>query len=192
MFMQSERLGAATILASWLAAAVAHAQPAPAQHASIPAFDFPQYGVQFETGDTWQFSNQRFRLFGVQSCIRGTTVTEPNGAKKDCGDVSLAYIVAIIRDTRPRCAAVAQSGRPPTIYVVCASHVGRETLDLGTILVTEGFAFAATDGTGRPINFSYSVAEGEARRARRGLWAFSDLPHPTQLLIDAARAAARP
>jgi endonuclease YncB( thermonuclease family) len=190
--MQSKRLGAATILAGWLAAAVAHAQTAPAQHASIPIFDFPQSGVEFETGDTWRFGNQTFRLYGVQSCIRGTTFTNSVGVKRDCGEASLAYAAALIRDVRPRCTAIARAGAPPVIYTVCAAHVGQNTLDLGTILITEGWAFAATDGNGKPIIFDYAVAEREAQKARRGLWAAPDLPDPTQILLDAARSATHP
>jgi endonuclease YncB( thermonuclease family) len=190
--MQRKRLGAGTILAGWLAAGVAHPQTAPVQHASIPIFDFPQSGVEFETGDTWRFSNQTFRLYGVQSCIRGTTFTNSVGVKKDCGEASLAYAAALIRDVRPRCTAIAQAGAPPVIYTVCAAHVGQNTLDLGTILITEGWAFAATDGNGKPIKFDYAVAEREAQKARRGLWAAPDLPDPTQILLNAAGSAAHP
>jgi endonuclease YncB( thermonuclease family) len=178
-----------------LAISLAGAQtPAPAQK-SLPIFDFPQYGVELQTGDTWTFSNQTFRLYGVQSCIRGTTFTNAAGVRKDCGETSLAYTVALIRDARPRCTAIAQfaqAGATPIIYTVCAAHIGENTLDLGTILITEGFAFAATDASGKPINFAYGVAEGEAQKARRGLWAAPDLPYPTKILIDAARSAAHP
>jgi endonuclease YncB( thermonuclease family) len=76
------------------------------------------------------------------------------------------------------------------LHGVCRK-CGRSTLDLGTILITEGFAFAAADANGKPINFAYAVVEGDAQRARRGLWAATDLPHPTRILMDAARAAVR-
>ena len=148
--------------------------------------------MEFETGDTWRFNNQTFRLYGVQSCIRGTTFTNSVGVKRDCGEASLAYAAALIRDVRPRCTAIARAGAPPVIYTVCAAHVGQNTLDLGTILITEGWAFAATDGNGKPIKFDYAVAEREAQKARRGLWAAPDLPDPTQILLDAARSAAHP
>ena len=155
---------------------------------ALTVFDVPQHGVEFVTGDTWRFGNQTFRLYGVQSCIRGTTMTTIDGTKRDCGDASLAYVAAIVRDTRPRCTALAQAGDPPVIYTVCAAHVGANTLDLGTVLITEGFAFAATDGAGRPIKMAYAVAEAEAHSSRRGLWASPDLPHPTAILLNAAAA----
>ena len=158
---------------------------------ALPVFDFPQDGVEFLTGDTWRVGGQTYRLYGIQSCIRGTDFTNAAGAKKDCGEASLAYTAAIVRDGRPRCTTVAQVGNPPVIYAVCAATVGRSILDLGMILITEGFAFAAADANGKPINLTYAVAEGDAQRARRGLWSATDLPHPTRILMEAARAAVR-
>jgi len=174
-------------------ACVAFATGAVAQSAPPPApnvFDIPQSGVEFQTGDTWRQANMTFRLFGVQSCIRGTAFTNAAGAREDCGEASLSYFAALVRDTKPRCTPIARTGAPPVIYAVCAAHVGPNTLDLGTIIVTQGFGFAATDATGRPVNFQYAVAEAEARKARRGLWAFADLPKPTQLLLKATQQPA--
>jgi endonuclease YncB( thermonuclease family) len=167
--------------------------PAPAQAAArqLPVFEIPQSGVEFQTGDTWKQNGQTFRLYGVQSCIRGTTFTNPAGAKLDCGEASIAYLAALIRDTKPRCTAVAQTASPPLIYTVCAAHVGANTLDLGTVMVTQGFAFAATDANGKPVNLQYAVAEGEAQKAKRGLWIARDLPHPTAILNKALRDAKR-
>jgi len=159
--------------------------------AALAIFDFPQAGVEFLTGDTWRVGQQTYRLYGVQSCIRGTQSTNAAGVRQDCGEASLAYTAAVIRDTRPRCTAVAQAGNPPIVYAVCTATVGRSTLDLGAILIAEGFAFAAADANGRPINLTYSVAEGDAERSRRGLWAAPDLPYPTRILMDVVRSAAR-
>src|SRR5271155_5471941 len=78
-------------------------------------FDVPQVGVAFSTGDTWTQNGRTMRLYGVQSCIRGTTFTNPLGVKTDCGEASLAYLAAVIRDTRPQCAPVAQIGEQPAI-----------------------------------------------------------------------------
>jgi endonuclease YncB( thermonuclease family) len=156
---------------------------------ALPVFDFPQSGVTFETGDSWSTNGQAFRLYGVQSCIRGTFFTNSAKVRTDCGEASLAYLAAIVRDAKPRCTAIAQAGVPPVIFSVCAVHIGSNILDLGTVLITQGFAFAATDATGRPTKFEYAVAESEASRAKRGLWSASDLPHPSMILMNAARAA---
>jgi endonuclease YncB( thermonuclease family) len=159
---------------------------------ALPVFEIPQTGVNFQTGDTWEQSGQTFRLYGVQSCIRGTNFTNAVGSKADCGEASLAYFAALVRDTKPRCTAVAKSGAPPVNYSVCAAHVGATTLDLGTVLITEGFAFAAIDGAGKPINFQYAVAEAEAQKNKRGLWAVRDLPYPNSILLRAAAGSAHP
>jgi endonuclease YncB( thermonuclease family) len=169
---------------------VGEAQTPGSPPTALTVFDFPQSGVEFLTGDTWRIGGETYRLYGVQSCIRGTDFTNAAGAKKDCGEASLAYTAAIVRDTHPRCMAVAQAGTLSIVYAVCAATVGRSTLDLGTILITEGFAFAAADANGKPINLTYAVAEGDAQRARRRLWAAPDLPYPTRILVDAARAPA--
>src|ERR1019366_2047697 len=55
--------------------------------------------------------------------------------KSGWGEASVAYFAALIRDTKPRCSAVTQAGTPPVIFTVCATHVGQNTLDLGTILI---------------------------------------------------------
>src|SRR5271170_1200103 len=154
------------------------ASPLCAEVAPAPVFDVPQVGVAFATGDTWTQNGRTMRLYGVQSCIRGTTFTNPMGAKADCGVASLAYLAAVMRDTRPRCAPVAQIGEEAAILVVCSAHIGLSTLDLGTILITEGFAFAAFNSEAKPVYMPYLVAETLARKSRAGLWAETDMPHP--------------
>lgn len=156
---------------------------------ALPVFNFPQSGVTFQTGDTWSANGQTFRLYGVQSCIRGTIFTNAAQKRTDCGEASVAYLAALVRDAKPRCTAIAKAAATPVIFAVCAVHIGSNTLDLGTVLITQGFAFAATDATGKPTKIEYAVAESEASRSKRGLWAASDLPHPSRILMNAARAA---
>lgn len=114
--------------------------------APLLVFDVPPEGGQFQTGDTWSQGKQTFRLLAVQSCIRGTTFTNAAGTKRDCGEASIAYLVALIKDAKPRCTALGQSGS--VTFVVCAAHIGAQTLDLGT----------ATDPNGR---------RGRERRAEK-------------------------
>ena len=161
---------------------------ASAQNASTPLFEVPQAGVAFTTGDEWTQNGQTIRLYGVQSCIRGTTFTNQAGAKADCGEASLSYLAALVRDTRPQCAPVAQIGNPPAILVVCSAHVGSATLDLGTILITEGFAFAAFNNDAKPVYMPYLVAELIAKKNHAGLWAARDLPRPNSILFGAVKA----
>jgi hypothetical protein len=46
-------------------------------------------GVTLETGDTWTSDGKRYRLYGAQSCLRGTFYTDNHGQKRDCGEASL-------------------------------------------------------------------------------------------------------
>jgi endonuclease YncB( thermonuclease family) len=170
------------------ASAEAGKTPPPSQR-----FAIPQSGVALVTGDAWIQNGQTMRLYGVQACIRGTAFTNAAGARGDCGEASLAYLAALIRDAKPDCAPLFQTGDPAVIYVVCAAHVGLSTLDLGAIMVTEGFAFAsfAKDGDSeKPVYMPYMIAELSAKQAHAGLWASSSFTHPYAALSKAASGAA--
>ena len=152
------------------------------------SFSIPQSGVAFETGDTWVQNGQTIRLYGVQACIRGTPFINVAGAKGDCGEASLAYLAAVIRDTKPDCAPLFQTDNPPTIHVVCQAHVGSSTLDLGTIMITQGFGFAAFARQGdrsKPVYMPYLVAELTAQKVKAGLWAGVAFTHPYSVLSKA-------
>jgi endonuclease YncB( thermonuclease family) len=177
-------------VASVLAALTSYT-PADAQSAqpSSHVFAVPQTGVTFLTGDSWQQAGQAMRLYGVQACIRGTTYTDTSGQKQDCGAVSLAMLAAIVKDTRPTCAPVAQLMAPAasgqsTILVICSAHIGNNALDVGTLLITQGFAFAAMANTGKPVYLPYNIEEGVAQQSRVGLWAYADMPHPNRVLVS--------
>ena len=105
-----------------------------------------------EAGDTWSRGGSRNRLYGVQSCLRGTSFTDKSGKRQDGGDASLSVLSAFI----------------------CFATVDGERLDLGTMLITEEYAFAALNGEGLPVNPSYSVAEQEAKSRKSGLWQFQN------------------
>ncbi|NTF52741.1 thermonuclease family protein [Agrobacterium rhizogenes] len=156
---------------------------------SSRTFVVPQSGLTFLTGDSWQQAGQIIRLYGVQACIRGTTYTDKSGQKQDCGAVSLAMLAAIVKDTKPSCAPVAQltapaAGGAPIILVICSAHVGNNALDVGTLLITQGFAFAAMANTGKPVYLPYSIEESIAQQSRVGLWAYADMPHPNRVLVS--------
>lgn len=146
-------------------------------------------GVTLETGDTWIAEGKRYRLYGVQSCLRGTAYTDRSGEKRDCGEASLAVLAAYIRDTHPVCAAVAESAG--TVFVACYATIRGERLDLANILIASGFAFAALDVGGMPFHAPYSVVEQKARESRAGLWQFDDVQHPSVLLSRAANERGR-
>jgi endonuclease YncB( thermonuclease family) len=146
----------------------------------------------FETGDTWTANGKTYRLFGLQSCIRGTFVTTNDGMKRDCGDLSLAMLIGLVKAWSPLCAVVALN--PSIRYVMCYADVEaagrRQRIELGTALISSGFAFAAQNSLGDPANISYWAAEQQAEKARAGLWAYRDLPNPNDLLLKALKTPA--
>ena len=143
-----------------------------------------------ETGDTWVQGGTRLRLYGVQACIRGTYFVNGSGQPLDCGDASLAMLAALIKDTRPECVPIAQQ-RGLQTFVTCFALLEGKRVELGTMLITSGFAFAALKPDGSPVHPPYFVAEQVARSARRGLWAYSDVPHPSMALLRALREQGR-
>jgi endonuclease YncB( thermonuclease family) len=157
-------------------------------HAAIAApagyFEFAT-GMVFETGDTWTSAGKRYRLYGLQSCLRGTFYTDASANKRDCGNASIAVLAAFVKDTKPFCAPVVE--QPNLTFAVCYAIVAGQRLDLAMMMITEGFGFASLDGKGFPIYPPYAVAEQNARAGRKGLWKFKDVQHPAILLSQAAK-----
>lgn len=160
-------------------------------HAQDQWLPFPPNAV-FETGDTWVANGQRLRLYGVQSCLRGTFFTNAQGSRVDCGDASVAMLAAMVRDLKPLCTVSARSSM--LTYVICVANVsvqGRVTrLDLGTALIAAGYSFAAFNPDGRPVHEPYFVAQLAAQQAKRGFHAFTDVPDPNLILLWALRSRA--
>jgi endonuclease YncB( thermonuclease family) len=165
-------ISTATLLVSVVSASVCGAAP-------DGYFDL-RPGVTLETGDSWVDEGQRYRLYGVQTCLRGTAYVDRTGHRRDCGEASLAVLAAYIADTHPVCAPV--STRADTTYVACYAMVGTDRLDLANILIASGFAFAAMRADGLPQYPSYAVVEQSAREKRVGLWQFDDVQHPAIVL----------
>ncbi|HWU61134.1 MAG TPA: thermonuclease family protein [Ensifer sp.] len=148
----------------------------------------PREHIQFLTGDSWRDGQRTLRLYGVQSCLRGKVYTDHLGRKQDCGVVSAAMLAAVVHDTDPICRAVAsvldrQGDANPTVIVVCTVRLGDRELDLGSLLITQGFAFAALANGGKPVYMPYRTQEMIARQAKMGLWAFDDVPLPSKDLL---------
>lgn len=152
-----------------------------ASNTSSLAFSPFPANAQFETADTWVAEGRRYRLYGVQACLRGTRVTVPNGLARDCGELNIIMTQAIIRDTKPVCEDVKVIDQNNAV-VVCQTTSGEHRYDLATYLIAKGWGFAAIDDQGQLIVPGYRIAENSARAARAGLWASSDLPHPVSVL----------
>ncbi|WP_245282857.1 thermonuclease family protein [Neorhizobium galegae] len=143
--------------------------------------------ARFETGDTWISGGRRYRLYGLQACLRGTNVTVSAGVVRDCGELDLIMAQALIRDTRPVCATIKNLDQNNAV-VACQTTTGQHRYDLATYMIAQGWGFAAVDSTGQLIVPGYRVAEESARSTRAGLWAYSDLPHPVSVLQQQAGA----
>lgn len=141
---------------------------------------FPE-NAQFETADTWVHDGKRYRLYGLQSCLRGTRITLDAGVERDCGDLNVIMVQAAIRDVRPMCTTIRKLDQFNEL-VVCQTTIGSRVYDLATYLIAQGWGFAAVDDNGTVIVPSYRVAEQAAREARVGLWGYSDMPHPVATL----------
>lgn len=137
--------------------------------------------VELLTGDTWRDGSKLYRLYGVQSCLRGTIALAANGKELDCGNVSLAHLAAIFSTAAVTCQPIAVALDKAT-FVVCGATLGGNTIDLGTALIAAGYAFAATDQKGNAVSANYLVAELNAKMQADGLWAMK-FQHPIELLL---------
>ena len=167
--------------------------PATAQSPTSRWFPVPANAV-YRTGDSWSDGGITYRLYGVQSCLRGTSFTNAHGLNRDCGEASLAMLVALTRDLRPQCYGAAEQPETRTIFVFCvaARTTGAGSgsrVDLGTALIATGFAFAALRPDGRPVHPPYFVAQLVAQRAKAGFWAFANVPDPNAIILRALREA---
>ncbi|AID34391.1 MULTISPECIES: thermonuclease family protein [Mesorhizobium] len=136
---------------------------AQAQDASDSAAPFVvSKSAQLLTGDTWREGNHIFRLYGMQSCLRGTWAEQPNGNKLDCGNISLAHLAALFDSASVTCQPIGYA-LDKAVFVVCGAQMNGETIDVGTALIATGYAFAATTAKGKVVNESYLVAEINAK-----------------------------
>jgi endonuclease YncB( thermonuclease family) len=188
-------MGRAGVLAVLLALGVplhpSIAGPAPSRWFPVPTT------ALYLTGDSWSDRGIIYRLYGVQSCLRGTNFINKHGLQRDCGEASLAMLVALIRDLRPQCYDAAERSEPRTIFVFCLANRmtgagAGSRIDLGTALIATGFAFAALKPDGQPVHAPYFVAQLVAQRAKAGLWAFADLPEPNAIILRALREQTPP
>lgn len=164
--------------------AVAHAQTDPVAK-DAPAPIAVSKSVQLLTGDTWRDENTLYRLYGVQACLRGTAATDGNGKKDDCGNLSLARLAALFSTATVTCQPIGYAIDKAT-FVVCAADLDGNTIDVGTALISTGYAFAAMNRKGEAVSTNYLIAEINAKMEHDGLWA-TTFQHPVQLLLKQAQ-----
>ena len=144
--------------------------PALSQAKPSPWFPVPA-DASYETGDTWTAGGKRYRLYGVQSCLRGTSFTNAKGVKRDCGEASLAMLVSLVRDLRPMCYAAASVDYGRTVLVFCFATMEQgnnkgSRVDLGTALISIGYAFASVTLDRKPGLLALSHRGDDRRKTR--------------------------
>lgn len=144
-------------------------------------------GSVFTTGDSWTYQTVKYRLYGIQSCLRGTEFKNALGISNDCGEASLAVLVSLIRDLRPKCYTVVEDVAQRTRFVICMATVQKgpaagARIDLGTALIIQGYGFASRRADGSIVHPAYGVAESQAEQRKAGLWAFPDFPNPSKII----------
>lgn len=139
--------------------------------------------VAIETGDTWISDGAKYRLYGVQACVRGTVFIDQPGDPSDCGNQSIATLAALIFTNTMSCQTITVSKEKISL-VVCAAMLGDVAVDVGTALISSGSAFAALLPSGDPVNAAYLVAELAAKANKAGLW-HGKFDHPNDLLFKA-------
>ncbi len=153
--------------------------------------------AMFLTGDTWTKDQITYRLYGVQACIRGTTFTNEQNTRSDCGDASMLMLVNLVNDWKPMCYPVYQSPDARSQFVICSARITRgqsagAVIDLGTALISSGFAFASLNVSGQPVDQAYLVSQMVAKNKKKGLWAFADLPDPNFIIMQKLKASDTP
>lgn len=149
--------------------------------------------ARFITGDTWEANGLTFRLYGVQSCLRGSYFTNAHGQKRDCGESSLAVLAAYIKDLEPQCFVITSDTTRKLVHVSCVAVLNKgagagSRLDLGMMMVSTGWAFAALTTEGKAVHDPYLVGQITAQKGRKGLWQFADIPDPNKALLNAVRS----
>lgn len=137
--------------------------------------------VVIETGDTWLRGGQKYRLYGVQACIRGTGFTDPSGRSADCGEYSIASLAALFATETVACQPVG-TARDSAAFVICAVRVDETDIDVGTALIASGAAFAAIHPSAAVVVPAYLVAELSAKEQHQGLWS-GRFEHPAEILL---------
>lgn len=135
--------------------------------------------IRVVDGDTFAIGDARIRLFGIDAPENGQPCVDAQGRTFDCGDWVTTQVAARYQGQRGTCAEI-EKDRYNRSVATCT--VAGE--DVGTWIVSEGFAWAFTR-----YSDAYSLDEKSAAVALRGIWAF-DIENPaTFRAIEAAAPA---
>lgn len=113
-------------------------------------------------GDTFSIGTERVRLWGVDAPEGRQICQDAKGQGFACGDVARDQLVSLIGGRPVRCQV-----RDHDPYRRSVARCLAGSVDLGEAMVRAGWAV----DYGQFSCGAYATIEGEARRARRGLWA---------------------
>jgi endonuclease YncB( thermonuclease family) len=111
-------------------------------------------------GSTLRLGETVLRLRGVLAPTRGRLCHDGEGRSYDCGAAAAEALAALVRD-RPVACHLAGRDASGVVEAACEA----EGTDLNRALIAAGWARASGESP------SLRAAEGDARAARRGLWA---------------------
>ena len=129
-------------------------------------------------GDTFSIGTERVRLWGVDAPEGRQICQDARGQGFSCGDVARDQLRSLIGGRPARCLV---RDRDP--YGRSVSRCLAGSVDLGEAMVRAGWAV----DYGQFSRGAYASVEGEARQARRGLWA-GRFETPSRWRADARQA----
>lgn len=111
-------------------------------------------------GDTFDIGHTRIRVFGIDAPEMGQPCVTQDGQRWDCGAWAKTALAALTHGKQVTCQHL-DTDRYGRSIARCS--VG--SMDLGEVLVREGFALAY-----RRYSMDYDLVEKQAAVAGRGLW----------------------
>lgn len=159
-----------------LLASISTASPAAAQStgpgpAGIYRLDSPAQSapLRVEVLDGRRFRDVEtgaiYRLYGIDTCAPGQTA-RLGRQPWPCGAVATAWLVGATLNRWLSCATVREEAGEHLARCASAAHP-----DLAAGMIRDGVAVILPAGGSDPAIRAYGVAEREARKAYRGLWA---------------------
>lgn len=124
-----------------------------------------------------------YRLYGIDTCAPGQTA-RLGRQPWPCGAVATAWLVTATLNRWLSCATVREEAGEHLARCASASHP-----DLAAGMIRDGVAVTLPSGGFDPVIRAYGVAEREARKAYRGLWA-STFQMPWEFRAGIAPSAA--
>lgn len=116
--------------------------------------------VRIIDGDTFDFGEERYRLFGIDAPEVGQRCLNQNGQPWDCGSAATKALIDLTHNRTLRCEAIEQDPYGRIVAKCFASG-----LDLGSEMVATGMAWAFVK-----YSDAYVVEEFKAREERIGIW----------------------